>query len=155
MENMENMENMEKMENINTWLKKDTLYMIQNTLFVTQKTPFVNQITKKTLFYGIYGEMWRNVEPWNMHRSNDWATEGLRGRRQEGRLLSRILKQLPMPTRVLSSQSRREEYNCYLTDSCYVCVTWWPLGGPRLAPNLGLNELRLMPTHFRCLTRRN
>ena len=37
--------------------------MIQNTLFVTQKTQFVNQITKKNLFYGIYGEMWRNVEP--------------------------------------------------------------------------------------------
>ena len=160
------------------WLK--TLYLWFKTLFLWLKThPLLSRIIKKTLFYGIYGngsknhntritqgepdsgsaqngrrssEMW---SPWNMHRSNDWAAEGLRGRRQEVRLLSMILERLLMPTRVLSSQSRREGYNCYLTDSCYVCVTWWPLGGPRLAPNLGLNELRLMPTHFRCLTRRN
>ena len=41
---------------------------MQNTLFGTQNTVFVNQVTQYTLFYGVYGEDWKN------HNIRTWKT---------------------------------------------------------------------------------
>ena len=60
--------------------------MIQNTLFVTQNTPFVNQITKKTLFYGIYGNGSKN------HNIRMTQGEHDSGLAQNGRRSSEPLK---------------------------------------------------------------
>ena len=60
MENVENTENMEKMVS--------TIFMIQNT-------EFVNRMAKNSLFYGFYGDSWKNH---NISAWRKWSLVSLR-----------------------------------------------------------------------------
>ena len=68
---MENPEKMENMEYIDQ-MTKNTLFMVKKSLFVTQNALFVNQMTKKLLFYGIYGNNWKITT--NALGEHDWVT---------------------------------------------------------------------------------